>query len=46
MSPEGFELAIPTTERPQADAIDGAATRIGKDENTQDYNSACGFSPV
>jgi hypothetical protein len=29
MSPEGFELAIPASERPQVGALDCAATEIG-----------------
>jgi len=29
MLPAGFEAAIPTSERPQTHALDGAATGIG-----------------
>jgi len=37
MPPAGFELIIPASERPQADAVDRAATGIGERLNTSSY---------
>jgi hypothetical protein len=40
MAPTGFEPTIPASERPQAHALDCAATGIGKTQVQQPYVTA------